>query len=219
MPDHNRRASRSPDAFALDAAARRIGDRWSLRVVGALLDGDHTFGELAEAVDGIAPTILTARLRALQRMSLVTAAPYERRPLRMRYSLTEPGRRLGGALASLAEWGADREGHGPARAPRRVRLGRRGPPVVPDVRAGGRRRDGRRPHLVLEPSTPGRCPGTWWAPPPSKRSGRAIPVRRVRFPSTSAMGVSAGSGPFRKLRLTRSFVSGRSWTFANVPGT
>ena len=115
MPDHNRRASRSPDAFALDAAARRIGDRWSLRVIGALLDGDHTFGELTQAVDGIAPTILTARLRALQRMALVTAAPYERRPLRMRYSLTEPGRRLAGALASLADWGADREGQGPAR--------------------------------------------------------------------------------------------------------
>jgi hypothetical protein len=32
-----------------------------------------------------------------------------------------------------------------------------------------------------------RCPGTWWAPPPSKRLGRAIPVRRVRFPSTSAI--------------------------------
>jgi len=31
-----------------------------------------------------------------------------------------------------------------------------------------------------------RCPSTWWAPPPSKRLGRAIPVRRVRFPSTSA---------------------------------
>jgi len=33
---------------------------------------------------------------------------------------------------------------------------------------------------------PRRCPGTWWAPPPSKRVGRALPVRRVRFPSTSA---------------------------------
>jgi hypothetical protein len=33
-----------------------------------------------------------------------------------------------------------------------------------------------------------RCPSTWWAPPPSKRLGRAIPVRRVRFPSTSANG-------------------------------
>ena len=34
---------------------------------------------------------------------------------------------------------------------------------------------------------PRRCPSTWWAPPPSKRVGRVILVRRVRFPSTSAM--------------------------------
>jgi len=34
-----------------------------------------------------------------------------------------------------------------------------------------------------------RCPSAWWAPPPSKRAGRAIPVRRVRFPSTSAKSV------------------------------
>ena len=74
---------------ALDAAARRVGDRWSLRVVGALLDGDRTFGELASDVDGIAPTILTSRLRTLQRQALVTATPYARRPLRMRYALTD----------------------------------------------------------------------------------------------------------------------------------
>ena len=101
-------------AVALDAAARRIGDRWSLRVIGALLDGEHTFGELASAVDGIAPTVLTARLRALQRASIVIAAPYEWRPVRMRYALTEPGRRLATSIASLAEWGAEREGHEPA---------------------------------------------------------------------------------------------------------
>jgi hypothetical protein len=38
-----------------------------------------------------------------------------------------------------------------------------------------------------------RCLSTWWAPPPSKRVGRAIPVRRVRFPSTSASR-STGTG-------------------------
>ena len=31
-----------------------------------------------------------------------------------------------------------------------------------------------------------RCLSTWWAPLPSKQAVRAIPVRRVRFPSTSA---------------------------------
>jgi len=100
---------------SLDAAARRIGDRWSLRVLGALQDDGHTFGELAEAVEGIAPTILTSRLRALQRMGLVTASAYQRRPPRMRYSLTASGRHLGAAITSLADWGASREGHDPAR--------------------------------------------------------------------------------------------------------
>ena len=96
--------------YALDAAARRVGDRWSLRIVAALLDGERTFGELAAAVDGIAPTVLTARLRALQRMALVTAMPYATRPVRMRYALTDPGRRLAGSLGALEQWGAAREG-------------------------------------------------------------------------------------------------------------
>ncbi len=114
MPSDNRSPA-DARAESLDVAARSIGDRWSLRVVGALLDGARTFGELAEDVDGIAPTILTSRLKALQRLSLVTATPYERRPLRMRYALTEPGQRLASAIASLADWGARREGSGPVR--------------------------------------------------------------------------------------------------------
>lgn len=103
----------SIDNVSLDGAARRVGDRWSLRLIGVLLDGDRTFSELAGEVDGIAPNILTSRLRSLQQQALVTATPYARRPVRMRYSLTEPGRRLGTAINSLAEWGARREGRMP----------------------------------------------------------------------------------------------------------
>lgn len=100
------------DNMSLDDAVRRIGDRWSLRLIGVLLDGDRTFGELAAEVDGIAPNILTARLKSLQGQALVVATPYEQRPVRMRYALTEPGRRLAAAIASLADWGASREGRG-----------------------------------------------------------------------------------------------------------
>jgi DNA-binding HxlR family transcriptional regulator len=98
------------DNASLDGAVRQIGDRWSLRVIGALLDGDRTFNELAGEVDGIAPNILAARLRSLQRDALVAARPYQQRPVRMRYSLTTPGRRLGDAVALLAQWGAKRSG-------------------------------------------------------------------------------------------------------------
>jgi DNA-binding HxlR family transcriptional regulator len=98
------------DKSSLDGAARQVGDRWRLRVIGALLDGDRTFGELAGDVDGIAPNILAARLKALQRDALISARPYQHHPVRMRYSLTAPGRRLADAVAMLAEWGASREG-------------------------------------------------------------------------------------------------------------
>ena len=49
--------------------------------------------------------------------------------------------------------------------------------------------DGGRP-AVKRYVRPRRCQLTWWQPPPSKRVARAIPVRRVRFPSTSATPVA-----------------------------
>ena len=51
----------------LEAALDRVGDRWSLLLVEALLDGSRRFGELQTAVAGIAPNILTDRLRRLDR--------------------------------------------------------------------------------------------------------------------------------------------------------
>lgn len=98
------------DPGSLDGAVRRIGDRWSLRIIAALLEGERTFTELAAQVEGIAPNVLTSRLRALTGEAVVTAVPYQRRPVRMRYALTEAGTRLAGAVTALAEWGADREG-------------------------------------------------------------------------------------------------------------
>jgi DNA-binding HxlR family transcriptional regulator len=103
------------DNAALDDAVRRVGDRWTLRIVAALLDGDRTFGELTEDVAGIAPNILTARLRTLERDRLIAARPYQHHPVRMRYQLTVPGRRLADTVALLAGWGARRSGASPAR--------------------------------------------------------------------------------------------------------
>jgi len=90
---------------ALERAAVIVGDRWSLLVVKVLIDGPQRFGELAEALGRIAPNILTNRLRHLEQFGLVRAMPYQQRPLRLSYELTEAGRELGDALALLASWG------------------------------------------------------------------------------------------------------------------
>jgi DNA-binding HxlR family transcriptional regulator len=90
----------------LAAALERVGDRWSLLLVEALLDGPRRFGELGEAVPGIAPNILTDRLRRLESERVIRATPYSERPPRFTYALTDEGAELAGALRLLADWGA-----------------------------------------------------------------------------------------------------------------
>ena len=98
--------TRASDASALSAALDRVGDRWTLLVVAALLDGPRRFADLQDAIPGIAPNVLTARLRHLEREALVVARPYSRRPPRFAYELGESGGELAGALRLLADWGA-----------------------------------------------------------------------------------------------------------------
>lgn len=94
----------------LSHATERIGDRWTILVVDALLGGPLRFGEISEAVPGIAPNVLTKRLRQLETDGVVRSTPYSRRPLRMVYELTDAGRELAGALALLASWGRRQAG-------------------------------------------------------------------------------------------------------------
>jgi DNA-binding HxlR family transcriptional regulator len=93
---------RSPLAEALGA----VGDRWTLLVVEALLGGSLRFNELQERIEGIAPNILSNRMRRLEQDGLVLAQPYSERPPRFIYELTAAGRELAGALRLLADWGA-----------------------------------------------------------------------------------------------------------------
>ena len=105
-------AAESPLAAALDS----VGDRWTLLLVEALLDGPRRFGDLEALLPGIAPNVLSRRLRRLEAEGLVLAEPYSRRPTRFVYELTAAGGELAGALRLLADWGArHREG---ASAPR-----------------------------------------------------------------------------------------------------
>ena len=90
----------------LDKALAALGDRWSLLVVQALLGGPRRFGELQAAVPGIAPNVLSSRLRSLEEHGVLVAEPYSQRPLRYRYELTARGEDLAEPLRLLAAWGA-----------------------------------------------------------------------------------------------------------------
>lgn len=106
-------SSLPPAARALDAALGRVGDRWSLLVVAVLLAGPRRFNDLLDEVGGIAPNVLSSRLKHLEAHGVVVSAPYSRRPVRLRYQLTGSGQELADALRVLARWGS---AHGGGRA-------------------------------------------------------------------------------------------------------
>jgi DNA-binding HxlR family transcriptional regulator len=97
-------------ASPLGEAVGRVGDRWTLLLVQALQDGPRRFNELLEALPGIAPNVLSQRLKHLEREMVLVSQPYSRRPPRFAYELTAAGRELAGALRLLAQWGADHSG-------------------------------------------------------------------------------------------------------------
>jgi len=97
-----------PDPYNNNCPSRevldRIGDRWTVLVVGSLSDGPLRFSELGRRVSGISQKMLTQTLRGLERDGLVQRTVHAEVPPRVEYQLTEPGRTLIAPLATLDAW-------------------------------------------------------------------------------------------------------------------
>ena len=100
----------STELSPLAEALASVGDRWTLLIVASLLDGPRRFGDLEKELPGIAPNVLTQRLRSLESQGLVRAERYSERPPRFVYELGAAGRELAGALRLLSDWGARHSG-------------------------------------------------------------------------------------------------------------
>lgn len=84
----------------------RIGDKWSVMVVGFLARRTMRFNELRHAIGGISQRMLTLTLRNLERDGLVTRTVYPEIPPRVEYALTDLGRTLTEPLDRLWTWAA-----------------------------------------------------------------------------------------------------------------
>src|SRR5579863_2878178 len=109
------------ESSPLAEALARVGDRWTLLVVEALLEGPRRFNDLLGQIPGIAANILSERLKRLEREALLVARPYSDRPPRAAYQLTGEGTELAGALRLLAHWGTRHTD--PANTPRHLTCG------------------------------------------------------------------------------------------------
>ncbi len=114
-------AGREHAASPLAEALTKVGDRWTLLLVEALLAGPRRFNDLLDEIPGIAPNILSERLKRLERDALLVTRPYSERPPRAAYELTAEGTELAGALRLLTHWGAGRTD--PSKAPRHPACG------------------------------------------------------------------------------------------------
>ncbi|NKQ85617.1 transcriptional regulator [Rhizobium ruizarguesonis] len=92
------------DCRAVGQILDRIGDKWTVMVVGALSNGRLRFNEIMRQVGGVSHRMLTLTLRALERDGLVTRTAYATIPPKVEYELTELGRSLIEPLRVLATW-------------------------------------------------------------------------------------------------------------------
>lgn len=96
------------DPYQRDCPSRRlldrIGDRWTVLIVGALDVGPRRFTEIAADVEGISQKMLTQTLRSLERDGFVARTAYPVVPPHVEYELTELGRSLRQQLRELESW-------------------------------------------------------------------------------------------------------------------
>jgi DNA-binding HxlR family transcriptional regulator len=86
-------------------ATEVLGDRWTLLIVRELLGGASGFNELQRGLPGISRSVLTDRMRTLERAEVIErrTGPKGRT---LGYRLTPAGRDLEPVVQALGEWGA-----------------------------------------------------------------------------------------------------------------
>jgi len=98
--------SENANCRAMSDVLNRIGDKWSVMVVGMLSGGTLRFNELKRQINGVSQRMLTLTLRNLERDGLVTRTIYPEIPPRVEYGLTDLGKTLGEPINALWDWSA-----------------------------------------------------------------------------------------------------------------
>lgn len=107
--DPREKADAHATCTAMADILNRIGDKWSVMVVGYLARQTMRFNELRNTIGGISQRMLTLTLRNLERDGLVTRTVYPEIPPRVEYALTDLGRTLTEPLDALWQWAAEHQ--------------------------------------------------------------------------------------------------------------
>ena len=82
-----------------------VGDRWSLVILRDMVNGKRRYSDFLASPEGITTNVLADRLAMLERHAIIAGEPYQRRPQRFEYALTEKGWGLLPVLQEMCRWG------------------------------------------------------------------------------------------------------------------
>jgi DNA-binding HxlR family transcriptional regulator len=88
----------------LSTTVQHVGEWWTLLILHDAFDGYTRFDQFQDSL-GISSSMLTARLKTLVADGLLERRPYQTKPVRHEYVLTELGRSMRPVIVALAAWG------------------------------------------------------------------------------------------------------------------
>jgi DNA-binding HxlR family transcriptional regulator len=81
-----------------------FGDKWSMLVLFAIVDGPDRFNSIRNRIQGISQRMLTQTLRGLEKDGYVIRTVYPEVPVRVEYELSEMGKELVKHLYAVVSW-------------------------------------------------------------------------------------------------------------------
>lgn len=87
----------------LSTAMGIVGEWWTMLILHDCFDGYSRFDEFQDNI-GLSSSMLTSRLKTLVERGILERKPYQQRPVRYEYLLTDFGRSLRSVLVALAAW-------------------------------------------------------------------------------------------------------------------
>src|ERR1044072_1488742 len=91
---------------SISRAMEVVGDRWSILLLREAYYGTRRFDEFQYYL-GVAPNILSARLKKVVELGMMTRLPLPEHGGRYEYVLTEKGRDFFPTYLALKKWGGD----------------------------------------------------------------------------------------------------------------
>lgn len=89
-----------PTRLVLD----RIGDKWTVLLLGLLESGPVRFNQLRKRIDGLSQKVLSQTLKGLERDGLIRRKAYPTVPVTVEYSITPLGETLTAIVRNLVSW-------------------------------------------------------------------------------------------------------------------